>query len=460
MKKFVLIFILIAVTSCKTETEKVDYIVFSGTITNVGDKVFRLKPLDSTDVDLEIKFDQNGAFRDTITTTKQRFVLFQKYNNVYFDLQPGDNFSMTADGENFLETINFNGSGADIINYNIGLENLTSDYNKNYRDRFSVDESDFKKNAQEFYNKTLAYLSEYSKLSGEIVQREKNDLFYSYGLDLFRYTSNHPRLAEIENFEVTDEFFIDFNDFNWENEAAYESSAKYRYLIRANLNLNFEKAPKVEGADEMVELIEYINQNIQNETIKNKLLMQNSTLNITYTEDLEGLYKAFCDGITDTELKAEITKIYNNLKKLAKGNPSPKFVDYENHSGGTTSLDDLKGKYVYVDVWATWCGPCKVEIPFLKEVEKKYHGKNIEFVSISVDRAPDHEKWIKMVNDEELGGIQLYADKDWNSDFVTGYYIKGIPRFILIDPNGLIITANAPRPSNEKLIKLFNDLNI
>jgi len=47
------------------------------------------------------------------------------------------------------------------------------------------------------------------------------------------------------------------------------------------------------------------------------------------------------------------------------------------NAGGTTSLDDLKGKYIYIDVWATWCGPCKAEIPFLKDVEKKYHGKKL-----------------------------------------------------------------------------------
>ena len=62
--------------------------------------------------------------------------------------------------------------------------------------------------------------------------------------------------------------------------------------------------------------------------------------------------------------------------------------------------------------------------------------------------------------EEELKGIQLFSDKNWKSDFVTGYLIKGIPRFILIDPNGNIVNSNAPRPSSEKLIKLFNENNI
>ena len=143
---------------------------------------------------------------------------------------------------------------------------------------------------------------------------------------------------------------------------------------------------------------------------------------------------------------------------LGKGQTSPEFVDYENYAGGTTSLDDLKGKYVYIDMWATWCAPCKREIPFLKEVEKEYHGKNIEFVSISVDRKKDYEAWKTMVNDKELGGIQLYSNRDIN--FAKAYKVNGIPRFILIDPKGDIVSANAPRPSSKDLKVLFDELKI
>ena len=155
-------------------------------------------------------------------------------------------------------------------------------------------------------------------------------------------------------------------------------------------------------------------------------------------------------------------------KEFPKGMPSPDFENYENHKGGMTSLSDFKGKYVYVDVWATWCGPCKREIPSLKKVEKQYHGKDIAFVSISVDAPKRHDgsadkayaAWKKMVTEKELGGVQLIADKDYESDFMKGYKVRGIPRFILIDPDGNIVSPDAPRPSNPKLIELFDSLNI
>ncbi len=190
-------------------------------------------------------------------------------------------------------------------------------------------------------------------------------------------------------------------------------------------------------------------------------------INTSMTEFINS--KPEVDSIVSTEIKKSLA---NNIKgyqkylgeliqlrqKLPKGTVSPLFENYENHDGTTTSLADLKGAYVYIDVWATWCGPCKMEIPFLKEVENDYHDKNIQFVSISIDREKDHQKWIDMVNDKQLGGIQLYADSDWNSKFVKDYYISGIPRFILIDPDGNIVTPDAPRPSNPKLREMLDEL--
>jgi len=155
-------------------------------------------------------------------------------------------------------------------------------------------------------------------------------------------------------------------------------------------------------------------------------------------------------GLSQYYKKLQETKQLNNTV-------SPSF-DYVNYAGGKSKLEDFKGKYVYIDVWATWCGPCRAEIPYLKAVEEKFHDKNIAFVSISIDVQKDFEKWKKFVADKQLGGVQLLADNDWKSEFVTAYKISGIPRFILIDPTGKIVNADAPRPSNPALQEEFEKL--
>ena len=159
-------------------------------------------------------------------------------------------------------------------------------------------------------------------------------------------------------------------------------------------------------------------------------------------------------------------KMYAKNKAFAKGSPSPKFENYMDFKGGEKSLDSFKGKYIYIDVWATWCGPCIQQIPFLNSLEKEYHRKNIAFVSISTDESRRNggswdaaeNKWRKFVKAKQLTGTQLWAGQD--NDFQKAYQINSIPRFILIDPEGNIVNANAPRPSEPRLKQLFTSLGI
>lgn len=141
---------------------------------------------------------------------------------------------------------------------------------------------------------------------------------------------------------------------------------------------------------------------------------------------------------------------------------APKFT-FASIDGNEVSLDDLKGKYVYIDIWATWCQPCLVQIPAMKEMEEKYRDTDIEFVSISVDSERDKPKWQKMINDRGMSGLQLYAGR--GTSFHQDYKISSIPRFVLIGKNGELINDNAPRPMdhrtggiNEELISVFDKL--
>lgn len=171
----------------------------------------------------------------------------------------------------------------------------------------------------------------------------------------------------------------------------------------------------------------------------------------------EEAYQAFMSIASNDIVKQGLKEVYDNNKMMASNAMSPEF-SYVNIDNKKVSLKDLRGKYVYIDVWATWCGPCKAEIPHLQKVEKDYHGKKIHFVSLSVDRQADKPKWEKYVKDNKLGGIQVIADKDFDSEFIKKYNIASIPRFILIDPNGKIVSGDALRPSDAGLRDLLNKL--
>jgi len=152
--------------------------------------------------------------------------------------------------------------------------------------------------------------------------------------------------------------------------------------------------------------------------------------------------------------KARAKEFAAKLRPSDAGKPAKNFT-YPDVNGKVVSLSDFKGKVVVVDVWATWCGPCKGEIPYLKKLEEEMHGQDVVFIGVSLDEAKDKQKWIDFVKSENLKGVQLHAS-GW-SQIARDYEIKGIPRFMLIDKNGKIVTENAPRPSNPLLKKMIEN---
>lgn len=162
------------------------------------------------------------------------------------------------------------------------------------------------------------------------------------------------------------------------------------------------------------------------------------------------LYDKFDENCPYPELAAKVRKSYKHLENMLPGTPAPSVV-LADSSGNTIPLTDFKGSYVYIDFWATWCGPCIKEIPSLQVLERELHDKNITFVSISFDDEEDLGKWKNFIKRRNLKGVQLWVDADNKAKFSKAFNIQQIPRFVIIDPKGNIVDANAQRPSDEKL---------
>jgi len=232
-----------------------------------------------------------------------------------------------------------------------------------------------------------------------------------------------------------------------------EGSEHSNFLAEKNLLeeklLDFDKLSIIDNMEELNQSLQTIKTELN--TFYNSKPEIDSLLLAEANQSLEPLLNSYRNYIGQSiALKEE----------MPKGMASPVFENYKNYAGGTSSLSDFKGKYVYIDIWATWCGPCKVEIPYLKELDEKYKDKNIQFVSVSVDdgrgyradsqeaaQAASFEGWKAMIQELEMGGVQLFADHGFESEFIQAYKINGIPRFILLDPNGNISDLYTNIPS-------------
>ncbi|WP_157961109.1 TlpA family protein disulfide reductase [Lutibacter citreus] len=457
MKKKLLIIVVLVIISCKQESN-INYAIVSGKITNKDVSELFLSSKDNSIKEF-IKVAEDGTFRDTIDIMEGFYTLKVKKNIIQLYLKAKNNIVINFDENDVENSLSLSGTGSEISIYLASKKNKKNEILGTDTSIYLLGESEYKEKITELKSTLISELDEIKGISEEFILKEKRNIYYSYLLSLNKYERYHAHYAKKEDFKVSEGYLNELEAVSYSNEKDFLFSSDYENLVNVYYHKKAAEIVDKDGVDEDIAFLKVVN-GIENETIKNKLLYANSVYGITYTKKLEDFYKEFMKGCTNEKYKTKITESYNKLIKVSKGQPSPRFVNYENFLGGTTSLDDLKGKYVYIDVWATWCGPCKTEIPFLKKVEKKYHGKNIEFVSISIDLAKDHDKWKTMIEDKELKGIQLLADNDWKSDFISEYLVKGIPRFILIDPAGKIINSNAPRPSSEKLIELFNENNI
>ncbi len=168
--------------------------------------------------------------------------------------------------------------------------------------------------------------------------------------------------------------------------------------------------------------------------------------------EIETYYNRY---VKNENYRKALTEVQAMWAKLGKGTEvQSNDFKYQDITGKMVALEDLKGKYVYIDVWATWCGPCCAELPHLKTLEEQFRDNNIYFVSISVDA--NKAAWVNKVQKDQLGGIQLHGGA--KAQIMQDYKIHGIPRFILLDREGKVIEKNMTRPSDPETAKMLKSL--
>jgi thiol-disulfide isomerase/thioredoxin len=224
--------------------------------------------------------------------------------------------------------------------------------------------------------------------------------------------------------------------------------------LMANENLSDEQ--KSEIAADIVGALLGNNKNlITNDTIKGEIVLKMARGKKS-SASLAEYGNEYVKYLVTGSQKKRWQEIEAQLNKVVERKNAIDFK-FKDKTDKEIALSDFKGKVVYVDIWATWCGPCKREFPAMKKLESEYQNNdNIVFIGVNTDRTKDKQKWLDFIEAEQLPGVQLFAGDEANDAIMKPYQISGIPRFILVGKDGKMIFTDAPRPSSNEIRAILN----
>ncbi len=403
-----------------------------------------------------ITLNEDGTFKAVFKKVTGYYFLQYASNSIPVFLQQGDKITITANAGDFENTLHVTSEETSSINhymikkyqYNREKLNALGDY----QSLFLYREKQLLATMDTLKNNSLKLL-ENSDLPNDFVAFERKNIRYNYLLVLAKYPEKYRLWQYRPDYKPSLVFQKRFQNLTFNNDADYKMFPAYKKLVLNKFQQKYFNS--LPNSEQVVKEIYQSKIEVLPNDFANVLYLKMKQKS-TITKGMEAILLADIRTLTKSNRVLgwiEEQKLLNSLS--LEGQLSPDF-NFESSTGKKVRLSSLRGKVVYIDVWATWCGECRKEFFHLKKVEALYRHSNVAFVGLSLDK--DEDKWRKMVKQSQLKGVQVIADKAWASDFVLAYQFGTIPHFILIDKRGYVVNADAPRPSNPNLMKLLDKL--
>ena len=444
------LFLTLFVWGCGSrEGKKVELkdLVFKCTITNpVEDEVMRMN-INGKEQVFEVPEDGVVEIKAFQIAPQYSEVMYgRKVYPLY--LMGGEPMGMEFDGNEDNWNRKFSGETKAINDY---LSSSISPFESSY---FSGNEEELSENTKKLLEKNWQNL-EKKGLPEDFVAVERERLRYEAYGSWYSYRMNHRWMTGNEAFEPGEAYYKTLRELAKERKDLIGMTAYYNYVRRSIATLVNKGLEELAPNDLIRREVKYIVENYKDSTLVEELIHDFVYEYILECglEGQEDLVEVYKKNVKSEVKMALFEQMCNTWSSLCPGTPSPVF-NLPDMNGKMVSLESMSGKFVYIDLWASWCGPCHREIPFLKRLEKKFAGKNIVFVGISCDT--DKEAWLKSMQNEGLDGIQLYMGDDLA--FGKAYMVSNLPRFILVDPEGNIVEAYMTAPSSPKTEERLQEL--
>ena len=402
---------------------------------------------------LTYNLDENGcveAVIDGYDAVYAKLFYGPTSRTLYFE--KGDKAYVSFDGSDFDSSFSYEGDNYDAVKY-LNTVMLTA-----------LPDVDYALPFDQYFDKIKKKEADAVKLleansirnSGNFVEIERGRIRYAYAATLLMHPVGHMIMTGNMDYKPDQAYYDVIRTYFVENQM-YACLSEYRSFIAEAAHVLDQDGRQLTSVyPKTIAQMKFVADSFSSRKPLESVMHYIATTyvdnyGVDNIQELENLYYTY---VKTPSLHDSFKAKYDRWDVSAPGKKSPGFtaVDID---GRSWTLADFRGRYVYIDMWATWCAPCRRELPYLKSLADKFKDAQISFVGLSIDS--DKEKWADMVNNDEMPGVQLYLGT--GSSFQKNYGIDAIPRFILIDKSGRIISNDMSRPSSDETYSFLESLD-